>query len=68
MLLKCTINSWAFLFGSGLKIIFHWKAQWLLIYFKLFKEVTLPWHMENQDISSIGIYGRYDKFIDKSSV
>ena len=47
------MTSWASLLESGLKLIFHWKAQ-SLIFFKLlfspFAEVVMPCVTENRDV------------------
>ena len=49
------IISWAFFLDSGLKLIFQWKAQILILYKSLsnsFAEVSTLWITENEDVSS----------------
>ena len=57
-LLKMT--SWASLLGSGLKFIFHWKAQSLIIlklfYKFIFVEVIL-WKIEKRDVLAANNFG-----------
>ena len=53
--LQLKMTTWACLLGSGLKLIFHWKAQ-LLTFFKSsfnpLAEVFISWTTENNDASS----------------
>ena len=47
--------SWAYLLGSGLKLIFYWKANSLTFFkssFNSFEEVFTLWTTENNDVSA----------------
>ena len=49
------MTSWAYLLGSGLKFIFHWKAQSLILPKSLFKLVLIElifWTTEKREVSS----------------
>lgn len=49
------ITSWAYLLGSGLKLIFHWCAQWLILGKSLLRsaaELSTLWTTKNNKLSS----------------
>ena len=63
------ITSWACLLGSGLKFIFLWKAQSLILLKSLFQSVVLElifWTTEKREISSANNFGFEFKSSDKS--
>ena len=48
-------SSWGCLFGSGLKLIFHWKGHSFIVFKSLFKslaELCMSWTTENREVSS----------------
>ena len=68
-LLKMT--SWACLLGSGLKLIFRWKAQSLIFFkslFSSFAEVVMSCVTENRDVSSANNFALEDRSPDKSFI
>ena len=68
MLFQPNITSWACLLASGLKTIFHWKAQ-SLIFFKSSlsygADTIISWIAENKDVSSANTLTLEDKLSDK---
>ena len=55
LILLLKITSWACFLGSGLNIIFHWKAQSLIFIKSLFRSFAVEfifWTMENREVSS----------------
>ena len=63
------ITSWVCLLGSGLKFIFHWKAQLSILFkswFNLFADECLSSVTEKIDVSSANSLGFEVKFSDKS--
>ena len=63
------MTSWACLLGSGLKLIFHWKAQSLIFFkslFSSFTEVVVSCFTEHRDVSSANSFALEDKSPDKS--
>ena len=61
------MTSRACLLGSGLKLIFHWKAQ-PLIFFKSFTEVVMSCVTENRDESLTSNSALEDWSPDKSFI
>ena len=68
-------TSWACLMGSGLKLIFHWKAQLFILvksWFHLFADECLSFITEKSDVSSassfeVKLSGKSFMYIKKSS-
>ena len=64
-------TSWACLLGSELKLIFHWKAQLLILFkssLKFFADKSLSNMTEKRDMSSANSLGFVTKFSDKSFI
>ena len=64
-------TSWACLLGSGLKVIFHWKAQLFILFkssFKFFADKSLSNITEKRDVSSANSLGFETRFSDKSFI
>ena len=54
-ILQLKITSWACLLGSGLKLIFHWKAHLLIFFRSSFNSLAEPFTSltnENNDVSA----------------
>ena len=68
-ILRLKITSWACLLGSGLKLIFHWKAHLLIFFrssFNSLAEAFTSWTTENNDVSSAKSFTLEDKSSAKS--
>ena len=68
-ILREKITSWACLLGSGLKLIFHWNAQLLILLKSLFKwlaEILTFCTMEKRDVSSTKSLSVVDRSSDRS--
>ena len=64
-------NFLGLLIGSGLKLIFHWKAQLFILFkssCKFSADKSLPNNTEKKDVSSANSLGFETKFSDKSFV
>ena len=64
MIFLLNIISWDCLFGSGLKIIFHWKAHlsvWCKSLLNSFAEVSTSWITENKYILSANNFAFDDR-------
>ena len=62
-------NSWACFLGSGLNLIFHWKAQSLIFLKLLFRSYDAEfmfWTTENREVSSANTFVFGVKPPDKS--
>ena len=69
LLLK--ITSWSCLLGSGLKLIYHWKAHLLIFFrpsFDSLAEAFTSWTTENNDVSSAKSFTLEDKSSAKSLI
>ena len=69
--LRLKITSRAWLLGSGLKLIFHWKAHSLTFFkssFNSFAEVFTSWTTENNDVLSEKSFSLEFKLSDKSFI
>ena len=65
------ITSWACLLGSGLKLIFHWKAHCFILERSLLSSkvvITETWITEKREISSAKSLVLEDKPSDKSLI
>ena len=65
------ITSWACFLGSGLNLIFHWKAQSLIFIKSLFRSFAVEfifWTTENREVSSANNFGFEVKPSDKSLI
>ena len=64
-------TSWAYLLGSGLKLIFHWQAN-LLIFTKLFSNsfavAFALWTTENNEVSSANNFPLDDRLAARSFI
>ena len=70
-ILREKITSWACLLGSGLKLIFHWKAQLFILFkssFKFFTDKYLSNITEKRDVSSTNSLGFKTRFSNKSLI
>ena len=50
------ITSWAWLFGSRLQLIFHWKSYTFIVFKSSFKpliDLRMPWTRENREVLSV---------------
>ena len=68
-ILQEKITSWACLLGSGLKLIFHWNAQLLIILKSLFKwleEALTFYTMKKRDVSSAKSLPVLDRSLERS--
>ena len=66
---RLKITSWAYLVGSGLKFIFHWNAQVLILVkslFNLLADLVIFSNIENSDVSSSNNFALDAKSWDKS--
>ena len=64
-------SSWACMLGSGLKLMFHWKAQLFILFkssFKFFSDKSLSNITEKGNVSSANSLGFETKFSDKSFI
>ena len=65
------ITSWARLLGPGLKFIFYWQAQSLILLKSLFKLLVVEfifWATEKREVSSACHFGFEFKSSDKSLI
>ena len=63
--------SWVCLFGSGSKLIFHWKAHLLIslrLLFRLLVVLSDILIVENRDVSSVNNLGLHSRLSDKSLI
>ena len=69
--LQMKMTPWACLLESGLKLIFHWKAQSLTFFkssFNSLAEVFTSWTSENNNVSSAKSFTLLVKLSDKSFI
>ena len=65
------MTSWACLLGSGLNLIFHWKAQLLIFIKSLLRSFAVEfilWITEKREVASANNLGFEDKPSDKSLI